>query len=70
MEEEDLQHLESIIVGLSLPAAEDMLRCFQCEHRVFKRGELLYDLAANYNPKRLNLSVDVHTNKVISVKRG
>lgn len=68
MSEEDLVHLEGLVIGLSLPAACDILESFLCHWRIpemeGKHGILTMDV----NMQRFNLKVK--DGKVFEVYRG
>lgn len=68
MIEEDLVHLEGLIVGLTLPAACDILESFMCDYRVMEIDGRRRVVTGDVDMQRLNLKV--RNGKVFGVYRG
>lgn len=68
MREEDLVHLEGLIVGLTLPAACDILESFMCDYRVMVIDGRRRIVAGDVDMQRFNLKVK--NDKVFEVYRG
>jgi hypothetical protein len=68
MQEEDLVHLEGLVIGLSLPAACDILDSFLCPWRISEMEGKYSILTSDVNMQRFNLKV--RDGKVFEVYRG
>lgn len=66
--EEDLVHLEGLVIGLSLPAACDILDSFLCPWRISEMEGKYGILTRDVNMQRFNLKVK--DGKVFEVYRG
>jgi len=66
--EEDLVHLEGLVIGLSLPAACDILESFLCPWRLSKLDGEHQILTMDLKMNRFNLEVE--GGKVTGVSRG
>ena len=68
MSEEDLVHLEGLVIGLSLPAACDILESFLCDYRVMEIDGRHRIVQSDVDMQRLNLKVK--NDKVFEAYRG
>lgn len=68
MQEEDLVHLEGLVIGLSLPAACDILESFLCDYRVMEIDGRRRVVTGDVDMQRFNLKV--RNDKVFEAYRG
>ena len=68
MEEEDFAHLEKLVIGLSLPAAADILDSFHCRWRVVENNGEHAVVTTDYRLDRVNLRIK--DNRVFEAYRG